>query len=52
MVYRVLLGVGKLLLGEEAIGAVFLVISALSAHAIYWNFSRRGWETLSGKQLA
>lgn len=51
MVYMVLFGVGKLLLGETGVGVVFLVISALSGYAIYWDFSRRGWETLSGKKL-
>ena len=52
MVYMVLFGVGKLLLGDTAVGVGFLVVSALSGGAIYWDFSRRGWETLSGKKLA
>ncbi len=52
MVYMVLFGVGKLLLGDTAVGVGFLVVSALSGCAIYWDFSRRGWETLSGRKLA
>lgn len=49
MVYMALFGIGKLLLGSTEVGLLFLAISGLSAYAIYWDFSRRGWETLSGK---
>ena len=49
MVYMALFGIGKLLLGSTSVGLLFLAISGLSAYAIYWDFSRRGWETLSGK---
>jgi len=49
MVYMALFGIGKLLLGSPGIGLLFLVISALSAYTIYRDFSRRGWEVLSGK---
>ena len=50
MVYMALFGIGKLLLGSTALGLLFLAISGVSAYAIYWDFSRRGWETLSGQQ--
>ncbi len=49
MVYMALFGVGKILLGSPALGVLFLVIAAVSGYAIYWDLSRRGWETLSGK---
>ena len=49
MVYMALFGIGKLLLGATGLGLVFLVISVLSGYAIYWDFSRRGWHTFSGK---
>ena len=49
MVYMALFGIGKLLLGSTGVGLVFLAISGISAYAIYWDFSRRGWETLSGR---
>lgn len=49
MVYMALFGIGKLLLGSKPLGLVFLVISGVCAYTIYWDFSRRGWETLSGK---
>ncbi len=49
MVYMCLFGIGKIVLAEFRIGLVFLVISAASGLAIYWDFSRRGWEKLSGK---
>jgi hypothetical protein len=49
MVYMALFGIGKILLGSSPVGVAFLAISAACAYAIYWDFSRRGWETLSGK---
>lgn len=48
LVYMALFGIGKLLLGSVWLGIVFLAISAASGYAIYFHFSRRGWETLSG----
>jgi len=47
MVYMALFGIGKLILGSTGVGVLFLAISAVSAYAIYWDFSRRGWEKLS-----
>lgn len=50
MVYMALFGIGKLLLGPALLGLLFLTISAVCGYAIYWDFSRRGWERLSGQQ--
>jgi solute:Na+ symporter, SSS family len=49
MVYMALFGSGKIILGEPKIGVIFLVVSAASGYLIYWDLSRRGWETLSGR---
>jgi SSS family solute:Na+ symporter len=49
MVYMCLFGIGKIVLGEPGLGLLFLLISAISGLTIYWDFSRRGWEKLSGK---
>lgn len=49
MVYMCLFGIGKIVLGDFLLGAFFLGISAISGLTIYWDFSRRGWEKLSGK---
>ncbi len=49
MVYLALFGIGKLLLGAPGLGLAFLAVSAIAGYAIYWDFSRRGWETLAGK---
>ncbi|MBI4166742.1 MAG: Na+:solute symporter [Acidobacteria bacterium] len=47
MVYMALFGIGKIVLGSAGIGLLFLMISGVSGYAIYWDFSRRGWEKLS-----
>jgi Na+/proline symporter len=49
MVYMALFGIGKLLFGSTGTGLLFLTISAVSGYIIYRDFSRRGWETLSGR---
>jgi len=46
MVYMTLFGIGKLLLGSIAVGSLFLALAVAAGCAIYWDFSRRGWETL------
>jgi Na+/proline symporter len=50
MVYMTLFGIGKLILGSTATGFVFLAVAAVCGFIIYWDLSRRGWETLSGKE--
>jgi Na+/proline symporter len=47
MVYMALFGVGNLLLASRGLGILFLAVSAAAGYAIYWDFSKRGWETLS-----
>ena len=50
MVYMTLFGIGKMVLGYRRLGLSFLVIAGISGYAIYSHFSRRGWETLSGRK--
>ncbi len=50
MVYMTLFAIGKLLLGSTRTGLLFLAVAAVSGYIIYWDLSRRGWETLSGKE--
>jgi solute:Na+ symporter, SSS family len=49
MVYMAMFGMGKIILGSYVTGVLFLLISAVSGYVIYWDFSTRGWEKLSGK---
>ncbi|MEX1139367.1 MAG: sodium:solute symporter family protein [Bacteroidota bacterium] len=46
LVYMVLFGVGKLILGDTAMGLVFLMIGGLAAWVIYRDLSKRGFETV------
>jgi len=50
MVYMTLFGIGKLLLGSTGLGILFLAIAVIAGYTIYWDFSKRGWETLSGRE--
>src|SRR6266568_1697973 len=50
MVYMALFGIGKLLLGPAYLGVIFLLVSAAAGYSIYWDLSRRGWQTLSGQE--
>jgi SSS family solute:Na+ symporter len=46
LVYTMLFGVGKLLLGDLLPGAVFVIVGLCAAGVIYWDLSRRGFEKL------
>lgn len=47
LVYMVLFGVGKLILGDMLMGLVFLCIGAAAAGVIYWDLRKRGFETVA-----
>jgi Na+/proline symporter len=49
LVYGCLFGIGKLVFGDWGRGVLLLGISAVCGYLIFWDLSRRGWETLSGK---
>ena len=50
MVYGTLFGIGKIIFGAWVTGLLLLVCAALSGYLIFWDLSRRGWQTLSGVQ--
>jgi solute:Na+ symporter, SSS family len=50
LVYGCLFGIGKLVFGNWGWGLLLLGISAVCGYLIFWDLSRRGWETLSGKE--
>jgi solute:Na+ symporter, SSS family len=50
LVYGCLFGIGKLIFGQWFWGLLLLVLAAVSGYLIFWDLSRRGWETLSGKE--
>jgi Na+/proline symporter len=47
LVYMTLFGVGKIIFGEYLLGLGFLAIGFVAGSIIYWDLSRRGWETLA-----
>ncbi len=46
LVYGALFGIGKIILHNYALGAVFLFFSAAAGAVIYWDLSRRGWSSV------
>jgi Na+/proline symporter len=53
LVYGCLFGIGKLVFGQWGWGMLLLALAAFAGYLIFWDLSRRGWETLSGtKALA
>jgi hypothetical protein len=51
LVYGCLFGIGKLVFGQWGWGMVLLAMAALAGYLIFWDLSRRGWETLSGREI-
>jgi Na+/proline symporter len=49
LVYGCLFGIGKLVFQQWVWGCVLLLIAAVAGYLIFWDLSRRGWATLSGK---
>ena len=49
MVYGCLFGIGKIVFQQWAWGIALLIISATAGYLIFWDLSRRGWATFSGK---
>jgi len=50
LIYCSLFGIGKLVFQEWISGLVLLCVAALAGYLIFWDLSRRGWETFSGAQ--
>src|SRR3954469_8218359 len=51
LVYGCLFGIGKLVFQQWGQGILLFAIAAVAGYLIFWDLSRRGWETLSGKQV-
>lgn len=51
LVYGCLFGIGKLVFEQWAQGILLLAAAAVAGYLIFWDLSRRGWETFSGKEL-
>ncbi len=49
MVYLAMFGIGKFILGPVWLGWVYMALAAVCGAVIYWDFSKRGWETFSGR---
>ncbi len=50
LVYGCLFGIGKLIFRQWTWGVLLLGMAAVAGYLIFWDLSRRGWETLSGKE--
>jgi SSS family solute:Na+ symporter len=48
MVYGTLFGIGKIIFGGWISGLLLLGMALVSGYLIFWDLSRRGWQTLSG----
>jgi len=51
LVYGCLFGIGKIVFGQWGWGVFMLALSAVAGYLIFWDLSRRGWSTYSGKSL-
>ncbi|HZP16984.1 MAG TPA: sodium:solute symporter family protein [Terriglobales bacterium] len=52
LVYGCLFGIGKLVFAEWVEGILLLALAAVAGYLIFWDLSRRGWQTLSGKEAS
>jgi solute:Na+ symporter, SSS family len=48
LVYGCLFGIGKLVFEQWFWGITLLVAAAIAGYLIFWDLSRRGWQTYSG----
>jgi hypothetical protein len=46
-----LFGIGKIVFGAWISGSLLLAIAAVSGYLIFWDLSKRGWQTLSGAEM-
>ncbi|HKW16732.1 MAG TPA: sodium:solute symporter family protein [Terriglobales bacterium] len=51
LVYGCLFGIGKLVFEQWGEGILLLAIAAIAGYLIFWDLSRRGWETFSGQEV-
>jgi solute:Na+ symporter, SSS family len=50
LVYGCLFGIGKVVFGQWGWGILLLALAALAGYLIFWDLSRRGWNTFSGAE--
>ena len=50
LVYGCLFGLGKIIFGQWGWGVLLLAMAAVSGYLIFWDLSRRGWQTFSGSE--
>jgi hypothetical protein len=50
MIYCSLFGIGKLVFGEWLAGLLLVGAAAVAGWFIFWDLSRRGWQTFSGSE--
>jgi len=48
LVYASLFGIGKIIFGEGITGVLLLAVAAVAGYLIFWDLSRRGWQSFSG----
>jgi SSS family solute:Na+ symporter len=46
LVYSILFGTGKLILGDYTWFVIYLIVASISVSIIYKNLSKIGWKTL------
>ncbi len=52
LVYGCLFGLGKLVMEDWLAGALLLLLAAGAGAVIWWDLSRRGWQSFSGQEIA
>jgi SSS family solute:Na+ symporter len=48
LIYGSLFGIGKLIFGNWVFGTALLAIAAVAGYLIFWDLTRRGWQSFSG----
>jgi solute:Na+ symporter, SSS family len=48
LVYATLFGIGKIIFGDWFWGVALLALAGGAGYLIFWDLSRRGWQSLSG----
>jgi Na+/proline symporter len=46
LIYGALFGIGKIILQDTVMGAIFLAVAVVAGWIIYWDLGRRGWKTV------
>ena len=52
LIYGILFGTGKVLLGEWTLGLLLLGAGLVGGAVIWWDLSRRGWSSVTGQSAA